>query len=115
MQRGRFLPRQHSPQCSEDDLSLKAGDGVTFIFDEYEKGGIDVQREHKSIDIPSTSESAVLSVWSVPPSGISGDSIFLQNPGVSALPRPFSGGWSLCDKNKNETDKIENDELEVMM
>ncbi len=44
-----------STQCSEDNLSLKAGDAVTFNFDEYEKGGMDVQREHKSVDIPSTS------------------------------------------------------------
>ncbi len=111
MQRGHFLPRQQCPQCSEDDLSLKAGGSVTFIFDEYEKGGMDVQREHKSFDIPSTSESAILSGWSVPPSGISDDSIFLQIPGVSVLPRPFSGGWSQYHVNKNENDKIENDEL----
>ncbi len=115
MQRERFLPRQQSPQCSEDDLSLKSGDGVTFIFDEYEKGGMDIQRDHKSVDIPTTSESAVLSGWSVPPSGISGDSIFLQSPAVSVLPRLFSGDQSQYDMNKNENDEIENDELEVMM
>ncbi len=103
----------------------RAGDGVIFIFDKYEKGGRGVQCEHKSIDFPSTSESSVLSGWSVPPSGISCDSIFLQSPGVSVLPRPFSGGRSQYDMNKNdndeigndeiENDEIENDELEVMM
>ncbi len=40
---GVKISRPNKSQCNEDDLSLKAGDGVTYIFDEYEKGGMDVQ------------------------------------------------------------------------
>ncbi len=50
---------------------------------------------------------------------------FLQSPGVPVLPRPFYGGRSQYNMNKNdndeignyeiENDEIEYDELEVMM
>ncbi len=38
------------------ELTLKAGDVVSFIFDEFEKGAMDVLREQKSAGTPSTSK-----------------------------------------------------------
>ncbi len=70
---------------------------------------MDVQREHKSVDIPRLQN---------PPSYHPAGLFLLQAylvilfffKALSVLPQPFSVGWGQHDMNKNE-----NDELEVMM
>ncbi len=40
---------------SEKELTLKAGDVISFVFDEFGKGAMDVRLGHRSVDAPSTS------------------------------------------------------------